>query len=91
MQDYEQRAFVFCCISASSLGRMFVFRCPVVTIRHVRRVDAIASWSSPCHYERSFSFVILNGAAGGVKDLRYDNLHEMCPPDSSLSLRMTEA
>ena len=23
--------------------------------------------------------VILNGAAGGVKDLRYDNVHEMCP------------
>ena len=33
--------------------------------------------------------VILNGAAGGVKDLRYDNLHEMCPPDSSRTLRMT--
>ena len=23
--------------------------------------------------------VILNEAAGGVKDLRYDNVHEMCP------------
>ena len=36
------------------------------------------------------SFVILNGAAGGVKDLMYDNVQEMYPPDSSLSLRMTE-
>ena len=34
--------------------------------------------------------VILNGAAGGVKDLMYDNVQEMYPPDSSLSLRMTE-
>ena len=33
--------------------------------------------------------VILNEAAGGVKDLRHDNVHEMCPPDSSLTLRMT--
>lgn len=36
------------------------------------------------------SFVILNGTAGGVKDLMYDNVQEMYPPDSSLSLRMTE-
>ena len=34
--------------------------------------------------------VILNEAVGGVKDLRSDNVHEMCPPDSSLTLRMTE-
>ena len=37
--------------------------------------------------------VILNGAVGavgGVKDLRSDNVHEMCPPDSLLTLRMTE-
>ena len=34
--------------------------------------------------------VILNEAAGGVKDLGHDNVQEMCPPDSSLTLRMTE-
>ena len=34
--------------------------------------------------------VILNEAAGRVKDLGHDNVHEMCFPDSSLTLRMTE-
>ena len=38
----------------------------------------------------TFSFVSLNGAVGGVKDLGHDNVPEMCFPDSSLTLRMTE-
>ena len=37
-----------------------------------------------------FLTVILNEAAGGVKDLGHDNVPEMCFPDSSLTLRMTE-
>ena len=37
-----------------------------------------------CHLERSEGFIL-----NGVKDLRYNYVHEMCPPDSSLTLRMT--
>ena len=88
----------FCILLYASIILKEHVRSPLSRQGDVCRVDAIASWSSPCLYERSFSFVILYirpvilyEAAGGVKDLRYYNVYEMCPTDSSLLLRMTEA
>ena len=50
---------------------------------------------SLCYHEQRRFFVILNELfltviLNGVKDLGHDNVQEMCPPDSSLTLRMTE-
>ena len=43
------------------------------------RKDAQNDKKTLCHSRIEPRPVILNGAAGGVKDLRYDNVDGMCP------------